>query len=137
MSLLCLSASMRDVRSQWCVSPFTPPSFHPFSLSPFTPFHPSPPLPFTPPFLKLPQLLRDQGDDEIERLIHATVNSSKSRGVSYEIEDRLRQMIQKWQPEPVAMSTEGEVRAGEDGRHVTRKGIGCTCLSSKGRTDMS
>ena len=37
-------------------------------------------------------------------------------------------MIQKWQPEPVAMSTEEEVRAGEDGRHVTREGIGCTCL---------
>ena len=80
---------------------------------------------------KLPQLLRDRGDDELERLIHESVNSSKSRGVSYEIEDRLRQMTRKWQPKRVAMSTQEEMQAGEDGRHVTREGIGCTCLVQK------
>ena len=70
---------------------------------------------------RMTRMLRERSDDDIERLIKASVNWSKeSLGVSDEIEEGIRNMLERFQHERLA--EEGDRRKGP------QKGRGCASL---------
>ena len=70
---------------------------------------------------RITRMLRERSDDDIERLIRASVNWSKeSLGVSDEIEEGIRNMLERFQHERLA--EEGDRRKGP------QKGRGCASL---------